>query len=269
MPANQRVQCARCTRTFAPNDCKSKEEHERTHRPRSSDDEDEDKDDHDPPKGIQVDIETTSGRAPQGITNGIRSVFFDDGTQYKIVITNDTNNRKRVAVEVTVDGSPVRLTPLLVGAGRKILGFTEERSTTEDVQKGELRYQISEKVRPFVAKKPSLTASTAAADRNIGKIEFKFFAVKIVNAKEGSRNRSHVRQPETTGLQGVALPGVLRTSKGPTQNTNGVHSDGGRRKPVCDHSYPLGSCVIKICDRQSRTLDELFNLIQLDPALQN
>jgi hypothetical protein len=211
------------------------------------------------PDGIQVEIIPLSGHALLEDGPSGRCVYFDDKTRYNIEITNNTLIRKRIAVELKIDGVSALLNPKLVGAKRIISGFEDERNTTESLHEGLRRYEINTMSRQFVARKPKARHVVSSNDC-IGEIEFAFFAVRWFDVKEGRRDRDHRAADQDHDVQGAAKHGVLQTVGGDPQRTKGLHQDSGSRKPVKDATRPLGIYTITIMDRQSRTLGAFFGL---------
>ena len=217
-----------------------------------------DADTSDLPEGIEIAIVSgTAGAAAETATGYGRSVHFRHGTEYTIQIVN--RRKKKVCVDIWIDGRQVNLSPILLRAAREwgsgkpriIQGLALERNTADNLAFG--TYDITTTIEPFIAARAS---GTGRLDGCIGTIRFKFCHVKYIPRHDGQQRRqaAHLGGGTVPVGQGCARPGVLQTSgSGNVQTTCGTHrhDSEGNRKPVGDRSRPLEVPVseITICER--------------------
>jgi hypothetical protein len=221
------------------------------------------------PADIHVDICGPNGAAEQSLTEYGRSVHFDNGTAYTILI--QSTNKRRVAANLTVDGRKVNTTPVLIGVGRTIKGFSKSRSTLESVKDdGRHHYSISTQIEPFRAVAPPTTGhdnatgapQTEFIDNKIGTIEIKFFGVKMVRLQPGTRTRRHLAH-EHNGHSGRTMRGrngVMVTRSGPPFTEVGTHI-GSDRKPVIDKKRFWGQYTVTICSKRVARLGDWIRQI--------
>jgi hypothetical protein len=169
-----------------------------------------------------------------------RTVHFANGTPYKIGIVN--TREKKVAVDISVDGWKVNLSPILLRSmlgsdrikPRVIKGFQLRRTTVD----GGDTFEINTDYELFVASRPE--ESNAARDERIGVIRFKFFAV--VYKTHGYAAPARDQLQATHELVLGARPGVLQSSgSGAYETTRGQHNfnRAANRRPVPDKRQPL------------------------------
>lgn len=220
-------------------------------------------------EGIEIEIFENNSTRPhghslvhQGFTAYGRSVRFADGTPYSISIKNNTD--KHAAVNVTIDGRKVNLTPILLyrKKRRDIKGFDLTRQALE-LENDE--YELRGTYDPFIAQRPTpATGASTHVDHRIGTIQFEFLATRYAPRQPG--RRLHLKASKAQQAQSNARAGVLATSgAGRAVTKTGKHFQGEEdksgRRPVADRTRPLDpaipSCEIIICEKHHMTFEDV------------
>ena len=185
------------------------------------------------PEGVSVNIVPLNKkgqalvRPPAAQGDGTQSLFFADGTEYEVRVTNDSG--RRLAFLIQIDGRPVTFAPLMMRknkATRIIKGFSLRREAVpqpDGSDPHQPRAYTRTELESFVARR---TDAHGPTNPDIGKVLVAFMEVRFVNGKDGPHDNT-IRQAKP--LRGSARPNVLTTSGGARSVHVGYHAGYGRR----------------------------------------
>jgi len=196
-----------------------------------------------PPDGIEVDVIPVKqrGEALQGpeTADGKRSVYFRDGTEYKIEIRNKlkvNNKYVRVAALVSVDGRKATPTPFIIRqkSSRIVSGFTVSRKSVEAAEPSNNgRINTETLIETFIARRQDNSADSGdLVDTDIGEIRIEFFPVRFVKGTPGRHFNQLPRIKTETPRRGRA--NVLVTKSAKYHTHVGYHGSTNPGRPIAD-----------------------------------